>query len=69
MIEPQCLNVQCPQCNVAWMLPLNGATYICPACQYVAYAKDLKEKQSAIYRKFEETSSEKQSDDVHEGSR
>lgn len=51
MIEPTILNVQCPQCHLAWMLPLNGTTYLCPACQYVGFERDLKEKQSAIYRK------------------
>lgn len=51
MIQPTILNVQCPQCNLAWMLPLSGNTYICPACEYVGFERDLKNKQSSQYSK------------------
>jgi|GEM_PF-4739121 len=49
MIEPSILNVQCPQCKLAWMLPLNERTYICPACEYVGLERDLKETADALY--------------------
>lgn len=50
MTEPSILNVICPQCTLAWMLPMNERTYFCPACQYVGYERDLKEREHAIYR-------------------
>lgn len=51
MTEPTCLNIICPQCGLAWMLPLNGRTYICPSCEYVGFERDLKENSHSIYRK------------------
>jgi hypothetical protein len=55
MTEPTILNVVCQQCTLAYMLPLNERTYFCPACQYVGYEKDLKDKAHAIYNKPSET--------------
>jgi uncharacterized Zn finger protein (UPF0148 family) len=50
MTDPKILNVVCPQCALAWMVPLNHKTYFCPACQFVLLEKQITEEmKSAIY--------------------
>jgi len=43
MEKPQCLNVICPQCKLAWLVPNPDAKlYVCPCCTYVMFDRQVR---------------------------
>ena len=49
MENPKCLNVMCPQCRLAWLVPSPAAKlYTCPCCTYVMFDRQVEVYAKAV---------------------